>query len=195
MGFPRTIALGLAALGGAAALSGCGSASGSPPLPAYAGTLCPVQPNGELCIKVLDQGLTKDVIVKDAIGYLAASDSPLAGMTWRLVLGRYVCDPGSAVRPRCSPSATYPGPTRRGRPPQQTSCRTESGKTVTAPTGCHNTLAQEFGSFGDWSGLTVPKRVASGTWFCVSEQIRVGSAWRQPRKALATYPVRACAIV
>lgn len=181
----------LAAVAGAVVLSGCGSAAGSTALPAYAGTLCPPQPHGEPCIKVLDRGH----VVRDVIGYLSASDSPLAGKTWRLVLSRYDCDPGSAARPRCSAQATYPGPTRRGRPTRQTSCRTQSGKTVTTPNGCHNTLAQELASFGDWSGLAVPKRFASNTWLCVAEQIRVAGAWRKPTRALASYPVRACSVV
>lgn len=188
MRFGHAVGLGLAALGAAAALSGCGSASASPSLPPYAGALCPAQPNGEPCIKVLDRGH----VVRDVIGYLSASDSPLAGKTWRLVLSRYDCGPGSAAPPTCSTAVTYPGPTRHGNPPRQTSCRTQSGETVTTPSGCHNTLAQELGSFGDWSGLTLPKRFPSSTWLCVAEQIRVGRAWRQPDKALATYPVRAC---
>ena len=139
--------------------------------------------------------LAQGRVVKDVIGYLSASDSPLAGKTWRLVLSRYDCDPGSATQPKCSAAATYPGPTRHGRPPRQTSCRTQSGTTVTTPTGCHNTLAQQLGSFGDWSGLTLPERFASSTWLCVSEQIRRGGGWRQPDRALATYPVRACDMV
>lgn len=190
-GFRHVLPLGLAALAGAVLLSGCGAASGSTVLPAYAGTLCPPQPNGKPCIKVLARGR----LVKDVIGYLSASDSPLARRTWRLVLSRYDCDPGAGAEPRCAATATYPGPTRHGRPLRQTSCRTQSGRTVTSPTGCHDTLAQELGSFGDWAGLAVPKRFASGTWLCVTEQIRVAGAWRQPQRKLATYPTRACAVV
>jgi len=183
----QAILVGLAALAGAVALAGCGSASGAP-IPPYAGTLCPVQPNGEPCIKVLQRGH----VVKDVIGYLAASDSPLAGKTWRLVLRSYDCDPGEAGRPKCAGTVAYPGPTRHGLPPRQTSCRTQSGQTVTTPSGCHNTLTEQLGSFGDWSGLTLPKRFAARTWLCVSEQIRLGGAWRRPDRALATYPIRAC---
>jgi hypothetical protein len=185
------IGLGLAALAGSLALSGCGSASGAPGIPSYAGTLCPAQPSGEPCVKVLDRGH----VVDDVIGYLSASDSPLAGKTWRLVLSRYSCDPASAARPKCSPAAIYPGPTRHGLPPARTSCRTQSGETVTTPNGCHNALAQQMGSFGDWSGFALPTRFPSRTWLCVSEQIRVGGSWRQPDGALATQPVRACAAV
>jgi hypothetical protein len=191
MGFGRAIVLGLAALAGALALAGCGSASGSAIPAADPMKLCAPQPHGAVCIKVFQNNHA----VTDVIGYLSATDSPLAGKTWRLVLSRYGCDPGSAAHPNCTAAATYPGPTRHGRPPQQTSCRTQSGETVTTPSGCHDTLAQELASFGDWSGFTVPKRFPSNTWLCVAEQIRVGSAWRQPSKALTTHPVRACAKV
>ena len=185
----RGLLLGLAALGSAVAPAGCGSASGSA-VPISAPTvLCAPQPKGALCIKVFQDGH----VVHDVIGYLAASDSPLAGKTWRLVLGRYACDPGSAPRPSCAPAATYPGPTRNGRPPRQTSCRTQSGSTVTTPVGCHDTLAQELGSFGDWSGFVLPRRFTSRMWLCVAEQIRAGNSWRPPDRALATSPVRACA--
>lgn len=187
----RRLLLGLAALGSAVALSGCGSASGSTALPASAGTLCPPQPRGEPCIKVLDRGR----VVRDVIGYLSASDSPLAGKTWRLVLTRYDCDPGSSAQPECSAEATYPGPARHGPPPRQTSCRTQSGETVTSPNGCHDTLAQELASFGDWSGLVVPKRFSSNTWLCVAEEIRVAGSWREPSRPLATYPIRACSVI
>lgn len=139
----RGLLLGLAALGSAVAPAGCGSASGSA-VPISAPTvLCAPQPKGALCIKVLQDGH----VVHDVIGYLAASDSPLAGKTWRLVLGRYACDP----------------------------------------------LAQELGSFGDWSGFVLPRRFTSRTWLCVAEQIRAGNSWRPPDRALATSPVRACA--
>ena len=134
-------------------------------------------------------------VVNDVIGYLSASDSPLAGKTWRLALSRYACDPGSAARPACVADATYPGPTRHGAPPVQTYCRAQDGTTVTTGTGCHDTLAQEMASIGDWSGFSVPKRLASRTWLCVAEQIRLGGSWRQPDGALATTPVRACAEV
>jgi hypothetical protein len=189
--FGQAIAVSLAALAGAVALSGCGSASGSSVPVSRPTTLCAPQPNGALCIKVFQHGGT----IQDVIAYLSASDSPLAGKTWRLVLSRFACDPGSAAQPACAASATYPGPTRHGLPPQQTYCRTQSGQTVTTGAGCHDTLAQQMASIGDWSGLVVPKRFASRTWLCVSEEIGTGGSWRQPDRALATTPVRACAEV
>jgi hypothetical protein len=131
--------------------------------------------------------------VQDVIGYLSASDSPLADKTWRLVLGRYACDPGSSAQPGCSATAIYPGPTRHGPPPVQTYCRTQDGTTVTAGTGCHDTLAQEMASIGDWSGFVVPKRFATHTWLCVAEQIRTDGSWREPEGDLATDPIRTCA--
>jgi hypothetical protein len=136
--------------------------------------------------------------VGDVIAYLAASDSPLAGRTWRLVLSRYRCDPGPGALPRCAAAASYPGPTRHGRPPVQTSCRTSAGATVTTPTGCHDTLAQELASFGDWTGFYrfadgKPKTFGAGVWLCVSEQIRAAGAWRAPARQLAPTPARACA--
>jgi hypothetical protein len=182
--------VGVAALAITLAFSGCGATARSvAPAPA-AVVLCAAQPNGAPCIKVLQYNHA----VHDVIGYLSASHSPLAGRTWRLVLSRYGCDPGSGARPRCSAAATYPGPARHGRPPVQTSCR-ENGVTVTTPRGCHNTLAQEMGSFGDWAGFSLPKRFASRAWLCTAEQIRIGGSWREPDRALATTPVRACAEV
>jgi hypothetical protein len=191
MGPGRAIALGVAALAAAPALAGCGSASGSAIPASDPMRLCAPQPHGAVCIKVFHDNGT----VTDVIGYLSATDSPLAGTTWRLVLGRYSCDPGSAAKPSCTAAATYPGPTRHGRPPRQTSCRAQSGQTVTTPSGCHDTLAQALATFGDWSGFSVPKRLASSTWLCVAEQIRVGGEWREPDRTMATSPVRACAQV
>ena len=184
----RPVRAGLAALACTLALSACGSASSK--VPVLAGQKCPPRPTGALCIKLFESGHA----VRDVIGYLSASDSPLAGKTWRLTLSGFACDPGSEPRPNCSPSATYPGPTRHGRPPIETSCR-ENGSTTTTPPGCHDTLAEELASFGDWPGFGVPKKFATRTWLCVSEEIRVGSAWRQPERALATQPVRSCAQV
>jgi hypothetical protein len=189
---PRhAIVVGLAALAGVLALSGCGSGSGSDVPTSVAKTLCATKPHGALCIKVFRHGGT----VQDVIAYLSAADSPLAGKTWRLALSRYACDPGSAAQPACAADATYPGPTRHGLPPQQTYCRTQSGQTVTTGAGCHDTLAQQMASIGDWSGFVVPKRFASHTWLCISQEIRTGGSWRQPDRALATTPVRACAEV
>ena len=175
---------GLAA--GTLALSGCGSASGKLPVPAA--PQCAPQPTGALCIKVFQSGHT----VRDVIGYLSASESPLAGRTWRLTLSRYACDPGSQARPSCRAAGKYPGPTRHGRPPLETSCR-ENGSTVTTPRGCHDTLAQETASFGDWPSFVVPKRFVTRAWLCVAEEIRAGGSWHPPERALATSPVRACA--
>ena len=189
--FGQAFALSLAALASIVALAGCGSASGSAVPVADPMKLCAPQPHGAVCIKVFQNNHA----VTDVIGYLSATDSPLVGKTWRLVLSRYSCDPGSTAHPSCTAAATYPGPTRHGRPPRQTSCRTQSGETVTTPSGCHDTLAQELATFGDWSGFAVPKRFASRTWLCISQQIRTGGSWRAPGRALATTPVRACAEV
>jgi len=69
-----------------------------------------------------------------------------------------------------------------------------NGQIVTAPSGCHDTLAQEMASFGDFAGFDrLPRRFVSPVWFCVSEQLRVGGAWGDPSPALATTPARACA--
>jgi len=77
----------------------------------------------------------------------------------------------------------------------QTYCRTQGGTTVTTGISCHDTLAQEMASVGDWSGFVVPKRLATHTWLCVAEQIRVDGSWREPEGDLATDPIRACAEV
>lgn len=189
-GHGRAIVIGVAALATVLALTGCGSASGKVPVPPV--PQCHAQPTGALCIKVFQSGHA----VRDVIAYLSASESPLGGRTWRLTLSRYGCDPGSQPRPQCRPASTYPGVTRRGRPPIETSCR-ENGSTtvITTPSGCHDTLAQETASFGDWPAFHVPKKFATRTWLCVSEEIRSAGSWRQPQQAIATDPVRACATV
>jgi hypothetical protein len=192
----RALATGAGGLIAALLLVGCGSASGgavphpSPTLP------CAAKPNGALCIKVFADGAT----VRDVIAYLSASNSQLAGKTWRLVLDRYACDPGAQPRAQCGPAGIYPGPTRHGVPPASSFCKTNSGETVTAPSGCHDTLAQELASFGDWQGFYLlgegkPKTFASRVWLCVSEQIRAGGSWRGPAVRLAPTPLRACSSV
>ncbi len=182
------------AFAAAPALAGCGSTSSALPAPPEA-LPCAPQPSGALCIKVL----LLHHAVGDVVAYLAASDSPLAHRTWRLVLSRYRCDPGSGSRPACRPAASYPGPTRHGRPPLVTSCRVNGGATVvTAPIGCHDTLAQELATLGEWAGFYRladgrPKAFTSQVWLCVSEQLLVGGAWRQPDPTMAPLPRRACA--
>ena len=133
------------------ALAGCGSSDssdGSLPLP------CAPQPDGALCIKVSHDGLK----VQDAIGYLSASRSPLARKTWRLVLrvgGR-----------------TYPGRTRHGNPPSAISCN--PGK---LDPECHDKLAADYASFGDFVGFDPPKELVSGTQVCVAEQRQDRGRW------------------
>lgn len=168
------IAIVLGIVGGIA-LAGCGSSSGIS-LP------CAPQPGGQLCIKVFESGLT----VRDVIGYLAASDSPLAGKTWRLVLNSYTdCRGGGVVDCRVS---AYLGPTRHGNPPLATSCRVINGSTVTAPSGCHDTLGAEYASHGDFTGLSVPTRFPLNSRLCVSEEIRSGGSWKTPHQlALACW--------
>jgi hypothetical protein len=179
-----------AALLAAAGLAGCGSTShvdSSATLP------CAARPDGALCIKLIADHAT----VRDVIAYLSSSGSPLVGKRWRLTLGRYACDPGTSTRPNCAALAVYPGPTRHGPPPVSTSCRTSSGTVVTAPTGCHDTLAQETGTLGAWAGFYrlgegKPKTFASRTWLCVSEETEAGGSWRL---SSAPLPLRACAAV
>lgn len=188
------IVVGAMALAGALVLSGCGSTSrATPPTPQVSALLpCAAQPEGALCIKVFRVRHA----VADVVAYLAASESPFAGRTWRLVMSQYPCDPGSQPLPGCRPVATYPGPTRHGRPPLGTSCREKgSTKVVTAPSGCHDTLAQEIASFGAFAGFNPPHTFTSRVWLCVSEQVRAGGSWRQPTRPLAPTPTRACAAV
>lgn len=156
---------------------------------------CAAKPHGALCIKVFADGSS----VHDVAGYLSATDSPLAGQSWRLVLTSYPCDPGTAPVPRCALNATYPGPTRSGAPPLATSCRnTKTGAMTTTPPGCHDTLAEEIGTHGDWSGfMTTGQTVtlAKRTWLCVSEQLRANGAWQQATGRSAPQPIRACSKV
>jgi hypothetical protein len=151
---------------------------------------CPAKPNGALCIRMFANHTT----VNDVVGYLSSSESTLTAKTWRLELAAYGCDPGQGVKTRCTPSTTYPGPTRTGQPPESSSCRTANGTVLTGPPGCHNTLAQAMASHGDWSGLHSPtKTLASRTWFCVSEETQRNGTWQDP-DATPT-PRRACAVV
>jgi hypothetical protein len=155
----------LGILGGASAallLAGCGG-SNAVSLP------CSPQPHGQLCIKLV----RSNGKVTDVIGYLAASDLPLTGKTWRLVVS--------------AEGKSFDGPMRHGNPPRATSCRDSSGMTVTAPTGCHDTLASAYATLGDFPGLHLPP--ASGTRLCVAEQLRNGNSWRAkdpPTAACAT---------
>jgi hypothetical protein len=57
-------------------LTGCGGGSNALSLP------CNPQPHGQICIKLV----RSNGKVSDVIGYLAASEFPLTGRTWRLVL-------------------------------------------------------------------------------------------------------------
>jgi hypothetical protein len=144
-----------------------------------------------LCIKILsDKGTIGDVF-----GYLASSESPLAGTHWRLVLNSYHCDPGTSATASCAPVDTYPGPTRHGVPPINSYCRSD-GTTDTTSAGCHNTLASETGTHGDWSGLTLADHgltVRQKTWLCVSEQVRSSRGWVEAPSEPA--PRRACSAV
>lgn len=133
-------------------LAGCGGSSNALGLP------CNPQPHGRLCIKLVQNNGK----VSDVIGYLAASDLPLTGKTWRLVLA--------------AGGKSYDGPTRRGNPTRATSCRDSQGNTVTTPVGCHDTVASEYATLGEFSGLHLP--LASGIRLCVSEQLRTGESWR-----------------
>jgi hypothetical protein len=146
-----------------AGLAGCGGSSNPLGLP------CNPQPHGALCIKVFRDGRK----VTDAIGYLAASNSPLAGKTWRISLR--------------AAGRTYPGPTRHGNPPRATFCRDANGTTVSTPIGCHDTLASAYASMGDFAGFDLPKSLPSNAHLCVFEQIEYGSSWRT-----VTTPASAC---
>ncbi len=187
----RVIALQIAVVTAAVALSGCGSTSTA----VSAGLPCAPQPHGSLCIKVLPVNHA----VGDVIAYLAASQWPLADRTWRLALTEYGCDPGTQAQPSCRASGTYPGPARHGPPPRITSCRA-NGTVVTAPSGCHDTLAQELASFGDFAGFYrfgegKPHTFTSRVWLCVSEQVRLDGFWRPAVRGVAPTPLRACAAV
>ena len=135
-------------------LAGCGGSGGSNPL----GLPCSPQPHGRLCIKLV----SSNGKVSDVVGYVAATDLPLTGKTWRLALS----DGGES----------FHGPTRHGNPPRATSCRDANGNTVTTPIGCHDTLASAYATNGDFPGLHLP--LASGTRLCISEQLRNGNSWR-----------------
>src|ERR1700752_3466903 len=86
-------------------LAGCGG-SNAAALP------CSPHPHGGLCIELV----RSNGKVSDVIGYLAATDLPLTGKTWRL--------------PLSAGGKSFDGPTRHGTPPRATSCRDTSGNTV-----------------------------------------------------------------
>ncbi|HZS30666.1 MAG TPA: hypothetical protein VFA37_05370 [Gaiellaceae bacterium] len=162
---PRGLIGIVVALVGVVLLAGCGG-SGGISLP------CSPEPQGHLCLKVFHNGST----VTDAIAYLSATESPLAGKTWRLVLA--------------TDGGTFPGRTHHGLPPDQTFCKDQAGHTVTTGDGCHDTLAEERASVGDFPRFAVPKKLPTGTQLCVSEEILAGGSWRTQ-----TTPTRACAKV
>ena len=114
--------------------------------------------------------------VNDVIGYLSASESPLAGKTWRLVL--------------TAGGRTYPGVTRNGNPPIEISCREAEGHAITTGTGCHDTLASAYASTGDFPGFKLPQSLTSGTELCIAEQVESAGTWHT-----MTTPARACSTV
>lgn len=169
-------------------LTACSSTAVAP----SANVPCAPTPNGAVCIKLF----TSHAQVQDVIGYLSASNSPLAERTWRLVLGAYPCDPGASPRPACTISATYPGPTMHGTPPASTHCVGSNGATLTDPPGCHDTLAELLATHDDWTGFAphgLPTTFTPRAWLCVSEQLQINATWVAADDAFATHPLRACA--
>ena len=139
-----------------------------------------------------------NAIVRDVVGYLASTDSPLQGVRWRLTLDTYACDPGTGTTPSCSPTHSYPGITRRGVPPIETSCRQPDGSTDTTSPGCHDTLAAAYASHGDWPSFDVTGKgfaVHTKTWFCLSEQVLSSGTWTTPAPPLRPVLPRACSSV
>ncbi len=165
-GVTRGIAAFVAAVVGGAVLAGCGGST--VPLPPLS-LPCNPQPQGALCIKVYNDHLN----VRDVIGYLSASESPLAGKTWRLVL---------TVGGR-----SYPGLTQHGNPPLQVFCKDASGNTVTTGIGCHDTLADAYASIGAFPGFNPPKRLTSATDISIAEQVQTAGTWHT-----VAPPARAC---
>jgi hypothetical protein len=159
---PTLVVIALAA----AVLAGCGS--GSNPL----GLPCNPQPNGAICVKVFNDHLH----VRDVIVYLSASDSPLAGKTWRLVL--------------TAGGKTYPGERQHGVPPLQVFCKDSAGQTITTGNGCHDTLADQRASIGEFPGFNPPMSLNSAGDVCVAEQIETNGTWHTE----AT-PARVCSSV
>jgi hypothetical protein len=148
----------IAALLSGVALVGCGRSSAFP-IPPPASHLCAPQPKGALCLKVFtNNGKTTDVIA-----YLSASDSPLAGKTWRLVLGW-----GRAGK--------TPTRARHGNPPDATFCKDSHGNTITTETGCHDTLASFYASGGDFADFQVPT-ASVPVPLCVREEVQENGKW------------------
>jgi hypothetical protein len=85
---------------------------------------------------------------------------------------------------------------RHGVPPIETFCRLANGEKDTTSPNCHNTLASEYASQGDWSGFPLTGEgytVRQKIWLCVSEQIASGKTWATP--SLTPTPTRACSAV
>lgn len=167
----------------AVALTGCSTTSALL-------TQCPPQSQGALCIKVIKTGSTGK-IVGDVIGRVSYADSAMTGKTSRLLLSRYACDPGSGSQPACTAAIAYPGRAHSGMV-RSAYCQDGNGSTATVPPGCYDYEWGDYGTTGDWSGFSLaPNGVTfpAGTWFCISEQIRVGHTW-QP--VTTTSPLRSC---
>ncbi len=112
--------------------------------------------------------------MRDVIAYLSASESPLAGKTWRLVL--------------TAGGRTYPGPSRHGTPPIQVYCKDANGQTITTADGCHDTLAEARAV--DFLGFNPPVSLQSAGDICIAEQIETNGTWHT-----AAPPARACSTV
>jgi hypothetical protein len=145
----------IAAAVGAVMLAGCGGST----LPHPTSLPCNPQPQGALCLKIFkDNGKVTDVVA-----YLSASDSPLTGKTWRLAL-------------TYGDMASFPTRSHHGNPPAETFCKDGQGNTVTTGNGCHDILASEFASAGDFPGFRVP-RASIPVPLCLHEQVQQNGKW------------------
>ena len=174
-------------------VTACDSGSSDRPTPFSRPCLAEPQ-GGHLCIKMF----ASNGSVRDVVGYLSSTDSPLQGTRWRLTLDTFTCDPGTGITPSCRATHSYPGAARRGAPPIETSCRQPDGSTDTTSPGCHDTLASAYASVGDWPRFDVSGKgyvVREKTWFCISEQVASAGKWTSPSPALRPTAARACSAV
>lgn len=179
---------GVTALLAALTIAGCSASSTE--LHSSNSVPCAAAPTGAMCIKVIQE----DGVVRDVLGYLSSSESPLRGHTWRLVLQGFPCDPGDGAQPTCAATASYPGPTRHGVPTRVGSCRQpDTGDVITDAPGCHDTLSQASAGLDDWKGFRVPASTGTPDWLCVSLQVRDAQRWAVPEASLRPTPPRDCA--
>ena len=113
--------------------------------------------SGEMCNKILGDGLTVDDVV--ALFTLPTADY-LTGKTWDFELTTYTCDPRGKTKQQCAPDTTRRGPARSGNPPES-SCPAAVKQPCSVPV-----VGSAYAFMGEL-GVKVPWKLGANHWLCV----------------------------